>query len=70
MDYIAIVIRAKNLPMHRAHGCGLNINVSRTPVPAMPPGGGVGAKVPPMFTVIRSSSQSSRFGGALYNFRM
>ena len=33
----------------------------------MPPGAAVGAKVPPMFTVIRCSSVSSRFGGGLYN---
>merc|ERR1719213_1515537 len=39
-----------------------------TPVPAMPPGAAVGAKVPPMLRVICSSSESLRFGGALYNF--
>jgi hypothetical protein len=39
-----------------------------TPVPAIPPGADVGANVPPMLTVICSSSESLRFGGALYNF--
>merc|ERR1719217_907477 len=39
-----------------------------TPVPAMPPGAAVGAKVPPFATVILSSSDNWRFGGALYSF--
>ena len=35
-------------------------------MPAMPPGATVGAKVPPAANVARSSSESSRLGGALY----
>ena len=37
------------------------------PVPAMPPGAAVGAKVPPLFTEMRSASDISRAGGALYS---
>merc|ERR1719409_1939211 len=33
----------------------------------MPPGAAVGAKVPPAANVARSSSESWRLGGALYN---
>merc|ERR1719313_386079 len=35
------------------------------PVPAMPPGGAVGARVPPMLTTTLSSAESTRLGGAL-----
>eukprot|EP00427_Karlodinium_veneficum_P023052 CAMPEP_0169120334 /NCGR_PEP_ID=MMETSP1015-20121227/32044_1 /TAXON_ID=342587 /ORGANISM="Karlodinium micrum, Strain CCMP2283" /LENGTH=44 /DNA_ID= /DNA_START= /DNA_END= /DNA_ORIENTATION= len=41
--------------------------MASTPVPPMPPGALVGARVPPMFKVMRSSSDSSRFGGATYS---
>ena len=58
--------RSITITSYAGGGAGFACVSTVTPVPAMPPGAAVGAKVPPAASVARSSSESTRAGGALY----